>query len=36
MRYPLAEPFDEGVLEAADGHRIHWERVGNPLGKRLS
>lgn len=32
-RYPLVEPFDEGVLETADGHRIHWERVGTPDGK---
>ena len=33
MRYPLTEPFDGGILEAADGHQVYWERVGNPRGK---
>jgi len=33
MRYPGIEPFDSGVLEAGGGHRVFWERVGNPLGK---
>lgn len=33
MRYPVIEPFDSGVLEAGGGHRVFWERVGNPLGK---
>jgi proline iminopeptidase len=32
MRYPVTEPFDAGVLHA-DGHRVHWERVGSPDGK---
>lgn len=25
--------FDQGVLEVSDGHRIYWERVGDPHGK---
>lgn len=33
MRYPVTAPFDYGVLEAPGGHRIFWERVGNPDGK---
>jgi alpha/beta hydrolase fold len=33
MRYPVTEPFDSGVLEADGGHRVWWERVGNPDGK---
>ena len=33
MRYPVMEPFDSGVLEAGGGHRVWWERVGNPRGK---
>jgi len=31
--YPVVEPFDSGVLEAGDGHRVWWERVGVPGGK---
>lgn len=26
--YPGIEPFDSGMLEVGDGHRIYWERVG--------
>ena len=33
VRYPVTEPFDSGVLEAGIGHRVWWERVGNPGGK---
>ena len=33
MRYPVLEPFDSGVVEAGSGHRVSWERVGNPHGK---
>lgn len=32
-RYPLVEPFEQGVLETSDGHHVHWERVGSPDGK---
>ena len=33
MPYPVTEPFDSGVLPAAGGHEIYWERVGDPGGK---
>ncbi len=33
MTYPIVEPFDQGVLQVSDGHRIYWERVGDPHGK---
>jgi proline iminopeptidase len=32
VRYPATEPFDAGVLETSDGHKVYWERVGNPYG----
>lgn len=32
MRYPATEPFDQGVLKVSHGHRVFWERVGNPTG----
>jgi proline iminopeptidase len=31
--YPEIEPFDSGMLEAGDGHRVYWERVGRKGGK---
>lgn len=31
--YPEIEPYDSGMLDAGDGHRIHWETCGNPKGK---
>jgi proline iminopeptidase len=31
--YPPLEPFDSGMLDVGDGHRIYWERCGNPQGK---
>lgn len=33
-RYPAAEPRDSGLLtvDAAAGHRLHWEEYGNPAG----
>jgi proline iminopeptidase len=30
--YPPIEPFEHGLLEVGDGHRIYWERCGNPQG----
>lgn len=33
VRYPAGEPFDHGVAEVGEGHRVYWERVGNPRGK---
>ncbi len=29
--YPAIEPYETGFLEA-DGHRIYWEKCGNPQG----
>jgi len=26
--YPEIEPFDSGMLDVGDGHRVYWERVG--------
>lgn len=31
--YPVIEPFDSGMLEVGDGHRVYWEVCGNPEGK---
>ena len=31
--YPPIEPFESGLLEVGDGHRLYWERSGNPHGK---
>jgi proline iminopeptidase len=31
--YPLTEPYDQGLLDVGDGHRIFWETSGNPDGK---
>jgi proline iminopeptidase len=31
--YPAIEPYDHGMLDAGDGHRVHWELCGNPEGK---
>jgi proline iminopeptidase len=31
--YPAIEPYDKGWLEVGDGHRVYWERSGNPKGK---
>ena len=31
-RFPLAEPFDSGLLDVGDGHRVYYEQVGNPEG----
>ncbi|MBO1905506.1 prolyl aminopeptidase [Microvirga sp. 3-52] len=31
--YPEIEPYDRGMLDVGDGHRIYWELCGNPQGK---
>jgi len=31
-RHPDVEPYESGLLEVTDGHRLYWETVGNPLG----
>jgi proline iminopeptidase len=30
--YPPLEPFETGVLDVGDGHRLYWEQSGNPKG----
>lgn len=30
--YPDIEPYDQGMLEVSDGHRLYWETCGNPEG----
>ncbi|MER5883381.1 prolyl aminopeptidase [Streptomyces sp. NPDC001941] len=32
-RYPPVEPYDHGMLDVGDGHRVYWEVGGNPDGK---
>src|SRR3954465_10898760 len=31
--YPEIEPYETGMLEVGDGHRLYWELSGNPNGK---
>ena len=31
--YPEIEPYDDGMLDVGDGHRLYWELSGNPDGK---
>ena len=31
--YPPVEPYDSGMLDVGDGHRIAWEVSGNPAGR---
>jgi proline iminopeptidase len=31
--YPEIEPYDHGMLDVGDGHRVYWELCGNPDGK---
>lgn len=31
--YPMIEPYESGMLDVGEGHRIYWEVCGNPLGK---
>lgn len=33
MPYPIADPFDSGLMDVGGGHRVHWEVRGNPDGK---
>lgn len=32
-RYPSVEPYESGMLEVGDGHRVYWECCGVPDGK---
>ena len=31
-RYPAIEPYESGMLEVSDGHRLYWETCGDPAG----
>jgi proline iminopeptidase len=31
--YPEIEPYETGLLDVGDGHRLYWELCGNPNGK---
>ncbi len=31
--YPSIEPYDHGLLDVGDGHRVYWEVCGRPDGK---
>jgi proline iminopeptidase len=31
--YPEIEPYQTGMLDVGDGHRLYWELCGNPNGK---
>lgn len=33
MTYAILEPYASGLMDTGDGHRVHWETVGNPEGK---
>ena len=32
-QFPPIEPYDSGMLDVGDGHRVYWECSGNPKGK---
>jgi len=32
-RFPAIEPYDSGMLDVGDGHRVSWECCGNPNGR---
>lgn len=32
-QFPPIEPYDSGMLDVGDGHRIYWESCGNPAGR---
>lgn len=31
-RFPLIEPYETGMMDVGDGHRVYWETSGNPHG----
>ena len=31
--YPPIDPYDHGMLDVGDGHRVYWEQCGDPAGK---
>ena len=32
-QFPAIDPYDSGMLDVGDGHRVYWECCGNPDGK---
>ena len=32
QRHPAIEPYQSGMLDVGDGHRMYWETSGNPAG----
>jgi len=32
-RFPAIEPYESGMLDVGDGHRVYWECCGNPSGR---
>ncbi len=32
-RFPEIEPYDSGLLDVGEGHRLYWETCGSPGGK---
>jgi len=33
IRFRAIEPYDSGMVDVGDGHRVYWECCGNPVGK---
>jgi proline iminopeptidase len=33
VKYPAIEPFNKGLLDVGNGHKIYFEECGNPSGK---
>jgi len=31
--FPEIEPYEQGLLDVGDGHRLYWETCGNPAGR---
>jgi proline iminopeptidase len=34
--HPVIEPYEHGMLDVGDGHRIYWEQSGNPNGAPIA
>ena len=32
-QFPAIDPYDSGMLDVGDGHRVYWECCGNPEGR---
>jgi proline iminopeptidase len=33
MPYPIVDPYDSGLMDTGDGHRVYWEVCGHRQGK---